>query len=60
MQDEQKVTANQRWKKENTDQIQLRVKKGKRDELKIIASMHGTNVNRLFLDAVSEKYGIEL
>lgn len=56
-------TRNQKiqdWKKENKEQIYIEVRKGVKNELKIIASMHGISVNRLFLDAVSEKYGIEL
>lgn len=55
-----KSEYNTQWEKENTERIAVVVRKGKRAELKVIASMHGVSVNRLILDAVSEKYGIEL
>ena len=48
------------WAKENYDKIYLKVPKGKRDELRALAKDNGMSMNRLFIEAVEDKYLISL
>lgn len=48
------------WEKENCEQIKIRVPKGKRDILKKTAEAHNLSVSKMFLEAIEEKYGVDL
>ena len=48
------------FNKNNYDNIMVRVKKGKRSELQKIAEKENISLNKMFIDAVKEKYNIEL
>lgn len=48
------------WEKENCEQIKIRVPKGKRALLKKTAENHNLSVSKMFVEAVEEKYHIDL
>lgn len=48
------------WERKNCEQVKFRVPKGKKALLKETAKRHNTNVTRLFVDAVEEKYKIDI
>ena len=48
------------WERKNCEQVKFRVPKGKKEILKETAKQHNTNVTRLFVDAVEEKYNIDI
>lgn len=55
-----KKTYDSEWKKANMEQINVRVHKGGREKLQLIATLEGKSLNRLILDMLEERYNIEL
>ena len=51
---------NTEWKKSKTDSIILRVPKGKKAELQALAKDEGKSLTKLIIEAVEEKYLIDL
>lgn len=47
---ENQRTAIARWKKENTDNLSLPLRKGKREAYKQLAAIRGTSVSRMIQD----------
>lgn len=48
------------WEKENYDQVTIRIPKGKKNEIKLLASIYGKSVNRIVVDAVNQVYNLDL
>ena len=48
------------FEKNNYDKILIKIPKGKRDELRALAKDNGISMNRLFIEAVEDKYLISL
>lgn len=55
-----KAEYDKQFLKDNYDSIALRIPKGRKDDLKRLATLHNTSVNRLIVEAIESQYHIDL
>lgn len=50
-----KIKANNKYRDKTYDPVQIWIKKGKRDELKAVATSHGQSLNSYIIEAIKDK-----
>lgn len=55
-----KAEYDKQFLKDNYDTIALRIPKGRKNDLKILAALHDTSVNRLIVEAIESYYHVDL
>lgn len=52
---EARKQGNQRWDAENLDRISVALPKGKKDEIKAVAAIHGETMNQYVKTAIDQR-----